>query len=77
MHFHNVRSLNVKDVWFDSYDEEGTLHLLAWAASLVAKQPKTLSMQVNGAFPLRYNYQTKHPSHSPSEHYESKMHISR
>ena len=35
------------------------------------------SMQVNGAFPLRHNYQTKHPSHSLSEHYESKMHISR
>ena len=35
------------------------------------------SMKVNGAFPLRHNYQTKHPSHSLSEHYESKMHISR
>uniref|UniRef100_A0A8C5BTA2 Interleukin 10 receptor subunit beta n=1 Tax=Gadus morhua TaxID=8049 RepID=A0A8C5BTA2_GADMO len=38
---------------------------------------ESMSMQVNGAFPLRHNYQTKHPSHSPSEHYESKMHISR
>jgi hypothetical protein len=27
--FHNVRSVNVKDVWFDSYDEEGTLPSLA------------------------------------------------
>ena len=25
-----VRSVNVKDVWFDSYDEEGTLRSLAW-----------------------------------------------
>ena len=24
-YFRNVRSVNVKDVWFDSYDEEGTL----------------------------------------------------
>jgi hypothetical protein len=38
---------------------------------------ESMSMQVNRAFPLRHNYQTKHPSHSPSEHYESKMHISR
>ena len=38
---------------------------------------ESMSMQVNGAFPLRHNYQTKHPSHSLSEHYESKMHISR
>ena len=22
--------MNVKDVWFDSYDEEGTLRSLAW-----------------------------------------------
>ena len=29
-YFHNVRSVNVKDVWFDSYDEEGTLRSLAW-----------------------------------------------
>ena len=43
--------MNVKDVWFDSYDEEGTLHSLAWAASLVAKQlqrlRRTISLLIN------------------------------
>jgi hypothetical protein len=50
-YFHNVRSVNVKDVWFDSNDEEGTLHSLAWAASLSAKQPqrlwRTISLLIN------------------------------
>ena len=34
--------MNVKDVWFDSYDEEGTLRSLAWTESLVTKQPQRL-----------------------------------
>ena len=34
--------MNVKDVWFDSYDEEGTLRSLAWTESLDAKQPQRL-----------------------------------
>ena len=41
-YFHNVRSVNVKDVWFDSYDEEGTLRSLAWTESLVTKRPQRL-----------------------------------
>ena len=41
-YFHNVRSVNVKDVWFDSYDEEGTLRSFAWTESLVAKQTQRL-----------------------------------
>jgi hypothetical protein len=40
-------SVNVKDVWFDSYDEEGTLHSLAWAASLVAMQPQRLCLTIS------------------------------
>ena len=34
--------MNVKDVWFDSYDEEGTLRSLAWTESLVTKQRQRL-----------------------------------
>ena len=41
-YFHNVHSVNVKDFWFDSYDEEGTLRSLAWTESLVTKQPQRL-----------------------------------
>ena len=41
IYFHNVRSVNVKDVWFDSYDEEGTLRSLEWTESLVTKATST------------------------------------
>ena len=41
-YIHNVRSVNVKDVWFDSYDEEGTLRSIAWTECLDAKQPQCL-----------------------------------
>ena len=48
--------MNVKDVWFDSYDEEGTLRSLAWTESLVTKQPQRLG----GLFLCWETHQTHH-----------------
>ena len=44
--------MNVKDVGFDSYEEEGTLRSLAWAASLVAKQHQRVCARKSTFRPL-------------------------